>query len=100
MRQFVLVVSILAVAGVAHAGDKSPPAERVVYVCDASQVTTRSFEREYGEQRFVTAQEALKAAEKKEAWSAPRCMTRAEYARLERALADMTRPIMVTSREQ
>ncbi len=47
--------------------------ERVVYVCDRSEETRRSFEREYGEAKFVTAEEALNGTA--ETWSAPRCMT-------------------------
>ena len=54
--------------------------ERVVYVCDRSDETRRSFERQYGEAKFVTAEEALNGTA--EAWSAPRCMTEGQAQKL------------------
>ena len=54
-------------------------AERVVYVCDRSEETRRSFEREYGEAKFVTAEEASSS---NETWSAPRCMTEVQAQKL------------------
>lgn len=54
--------------------------ERVVYVCDRSEETRRSFEREYGEAKFVTAEEALNGTA--ETWSAPRCMTEGQAQKL------------------
>lgn len=57
---------------------------RTLYICDASDLTRRSFERQHGAMQFVKAD---KAAAKGEAWNAPRCMTSSEYYRLRRTLA-------------
>lgn len=60
------------------------PAARSLYICEASELTRRSFSREHGAIAFVKAEEA---AAKGEAWDAPRCITRAEYQRLRQILA-------------
>lgn len=57
---------------------------RIVYVCDNSELTRRSFAREFGRADFVRADEVL---HDQEAWSAPKCMTRTEAARLRSQLA-------------
>lgn len=86
----------LLVATAAHAGEQvrapnaeaaardaaareATKAERVVYVCDRSDMTLRGFAREFGEARFVSAEEALNT---RESWSAPRCMTETEATKL------------------
>ena len=55
-------------------------AERVVYVCDRSELTRRAFAREHGEVKFVTAEQALTGAA--DDWSAPRCVSEVEGAKL------------------
>ena len=61
-----------------------PQVERVAYICTNDEATRSAFEREYGQAPvFVTAEEALAAASAGERWSAPRCMTEAQHARLE-----------------
>ncbi|MDX5330449.1 MAG: hypothetical protein LPJ86_05985 [Caulobacteraceae bacterium] len=61
------------------AAQETARAERVVYICDRSDLTRRGFEREFGEVRFVSAEEALNSGE---SWNAPRCMSDVEAARL------------------
>ncbi|MDP2213212.1 hypothetical protein [Phenylobacterium sp.] len=55
-------------------------AERVVYVCDRSELTRRAFAREHGEVKFVTAEQALTGAA--DTWAAPRCVSEVEAAKL------------------
>jgi ABC-type transporter MlaC component len=55
-------------------------AERVVYVCDRSELTRRAFAREHGEVKFVTAEQAITGAA--DDWSAPRCVSEVEAAKL------------------
>lgn len=50
-----------------------------IFVCDKSDLTRRSFTREYGRIEFVTADQALGA---KAGWTAPKCMRSSEHARL------------------
>lgn len=85
------VVAAFSVPCVAAAQqqDQTPRAEarfeRAAYVCGTDEATRRSFEREYGAAPiFVTAEEAVAAAAAGERWAAPRCMTEAQHARLER----------------
>lgn len=58
----------------------SAKVERVVYVCDRSELTRRAFARQHGEVKFVTAEQALNGAA--ESWAAPRCMSEVEAAKL------------------
>ena len=58
----------------------TPKAERVVYVCDRSELTRRAFAREHGEVKFVTAEEALNGSS--DSWAAPRCVSEVEAAKL------------------
>jgi hypothetical protein len=73
-----------ALAGVA--GDGQPAlraAPRAVMQCGADSATRRAFVREHGSAPvFVTAREARAAVAAGEIWSAPRCMTAREHARL------------------
>lgn len=66
-----------------NAVQEAKPA-RSVYVCDNSALTRRGFAREFGAVEYVTAAEA-KA--KGQSWSAPKCVTRSEARRLQKALA-------------
>ncbi len=83
-----MVVSAMALAMLAGGADLSATqaatlqkasAAREVYVCDASEQTRRAWERQYGEMKFVTAKQAMRAGE---TWSAPRCMTASEHQKL------------------
>lgn len=59
---------------------------RVVFVCDRSDETRRSFEREHGVvPTFVSAEDLAKAQAAKETWSAPRCISANELQRYETA---------------
>ena len=84
---------VLASAGSALA--ENPAARnqaegRILYICDNTAAVREAFAKEFGEVKFVTADEAQKT---KGAWSAPRCITPAEHARLEAAkqVAQITR---------
>jgi hypothetical protein len=77
---------VVAEPAKAPAAAKAP--SRTVYICDESDLTRRSFAREFGSAQFVTAKEA--AAAKGETWSAPKCITAAEARRL-RQLASKSR---------
>ena len=58
---------------------------RVVFVCDTSAETRRSWLREHGELTFVSAEDLARAQAAKETWSTPRCITAAELQRYESA---------------
>ena len=60
-------------------------AERVVYVCDRSELTRKAFAREHGEVKFVTAEQAITGAA--DDWSAPRCVSEVEAAKLSAMLS-------------
>lgn len=68
----------------ASAQEAAPARGRALYICDASDMTRRAFTREYGVMEFVTAEAAAQA---QEAWSAPRCITRTEYRRLQQMVS-------------
>lgn len=58
-------------------------APRVVLVCDPGAIARRNFERRFGQEPvFVTAEQALAARDRNDAWSAPRCMTQRQLDRL------------------
>lgn len=58
-------------------------ADRPVLICDTDAATRRSFTREHGAAPvFITAEDALRVRPSDPAWSAPRCMTEREYAKL------------------
>lgn len=97
-----IVSTVLVAAGLAAAampasaqspilGPSQAPAAgsaREVMVCGADAATRRAFAREHGAAPvFVTADDVLRARAGGEAWSAPRCMTDAEHARLVRLLS-------------
>ena len=52
----------------------------MLYVCDSSAATLQAFQRQFGEAKFVTADEARAATG---AWAAPRCITESEFAKLQ-----------------
>ena len=63
-------------------------AQKVLYVCEATEATARSFRREYGERpQFMTAEQVLEARNTSQNWDTPRCMTKQEHARLNQALS-------------
>lgn len=66
-------------AGKDAAAQVSNDRERVLYVCDRSELTRRGFAREFGSIEFVTADAATA---KGEAWTAPRCISKSEMLRL------------------
>lgn len=66
-----------------NAAARTSPA-RAVYICDSSPETRRGFTREFGQMDFVTADEATA---KGQAWSAPKCVTSREAARLKELAA-------------
>ncbi|WP_396595091.1 hypothetical protein [Brevundimonas sp. R86498] len=63
-------------------------AQRVVMLCSNDDATRSAFRREHGTPpRFITADEALQARATGQTWSAPRCMTDREHARLVQTLS-------------
>jgi hypothetical protein len=54
-----------------------------VFVCDRSEESRRSFQREHGQADFVTAEELARAQAAGESWASPRCITAAELQRYE-----------------
>lgn len=89
MRAAILTAAVLTLsAGTAGAqqAQPQPRLQRVVMQCDGDAATRRAFTREFGEApRFVTAEEARRAGAEHQRWTAPRCMTASEHARLTRA---------------
>jgi hypothetical protein len=63
---------------------KAPTKSRVLYICDASDITRRAFIRQHGVMEFVTAEAA---ARPQDSWSAPRCISRSEYQRLQQKVS-------------
>lgn len=60
-----------------------PPLQRMVVECGRDDSTARVFRRQHGTRPvFVTADHVLAARASGEGWSAPRCMTARERARL------------------
>jgi hypothetical protein len=77
----------LASAGATMAGDqgRQPAAStgRAVLICDTDAATRRAFVRDHGAAPvFITAREARSVRPSDPAWSAPRCMTEREHAKL------------------
>ncbi len=63
-------------------------AGRGVLICERDTANRRAFAREYGASPvFITAREALSVRPSEPAWSAPRCMTEDEHAKLQAAVA-------------
>lgn len=97
---------VISVAGAAFAQSAAPaerrPASedkgRILYVCDRSQQTEKSFERLYGKTQFVTAQEALSANRRHETWAAPRCIDGREYQKLMVLVAEQQQTIRLSAR--
>ena len=87
-----LASAVPAFAGPAFAGDaqasRAPTPQRVVMMCDATPATVSAFRREHGQRPvFVTADQVLSARATGQRWSAPRCMTAREHARLVQAMS-------------
>lgn len=57
-------------------------AQRVLYVCNDNEVTRRSFTRQYGEFRFMTADEVMAS----DGWAGARCISDDEVVRLKAAM--------------
>ncbi len=97
MNRFTTIAAVAAlaasVAGPALAQQTRPAtaapagAQRVVMMCTNDAATRSAFRREHGTPpAFVTADQALEARSRGETWSAPRCMTAREHARLTQTL--------------
>lgn len=88
MRYALLGAALAAISmGSAAAGQPGaspePSARKaapLLYVCDRSDLTRRSFVRQYGAMEFVTAQAVVAHP----SWEGARCITDAEYRRLGR----------------
>lgn len=94
---FLAAAATLASAGATMAGDQgrqpaSAATGRAVLICDTDAATRRAFVRDHGAAPvFITAREARSVRPSDPAWSAPRCMTAREHARLRDATADYAR---------
>jgi len=73
------LAAALLVATAVQAGEPAPNTGKLLYVCDGSARTERAFAREFGEARFVKAEDVVAQGE---AWTAPRCITQSEMRRL------------------
>lgn len=81
----VFSIPCAAVADSGPAARVEARVERVIYICATTSLTRRAFEQQYGTAPvFITAEDALAAAGADERWTAPRCMTEAQHARLDR----------------
>ena len=92
MRLAILAAALVCAAGAANAEPSQPQRTdknaakqggRVVFVCDASAETKRSWMREHGEMIFVSADDLARAQAVKETWTKPRCITASELQRYE-----------------
>lgn len=84
-----LVLSLVgtAAAQAQSKTDREAKPQRVVMECARDDATRRAFTREFGaEPVFVTASEVRAANASDERWTAPRCMTAREHARLVEAM--------------
>lgn len=62
---------------------------RNVLICERDAASRRAFTREYGAAPvFITAREAQAVRRSEPGWSAPRCMTETEHAKLRDATAN------------
>lgn len=97
MNRFTTIAAVVALAASVaapalaqqtQASNEAPTrAERVVMLCSNDAATRSAFRREHGTPpAFVTADQALQARSRGETWSAPRCMTAREHARLTQTL--------------
>ncbi len=70
------------------------PTARAVLICERDTASRRAFAREYGATPvFITAREAVGVRPSEPAWSAPRCMTEIEHARLRDATRQNSRTL-------
>ena len=96
MRRFIisaaasaLALSAFTPAMAAPPGSETRAAARpqAVMWCESGAIARRDYERQYGQAPvFMTADQVLSAKRRGETWSAPRCMTSREHARLSRTL--------------
>ncbi|AQR60780.1 hypothetical protein BZG35_03275 [Brevundimonas sp. LM2] len=97
MNRFAILSAVAAIAASASvpAFAQSPAptpaperAQRVVMLCATDAATRASFQRDFGTRPvFVSADDALRARTARETWTAPRCMTEREHARLTQTLS-------------
>lgn len=85
---------ILASAGPVAAHDQGRKSDRVstqrvVMQCETDAMTRRAYMREHrAEPVFVTARDVQAARASGQVWSAPRCMTAREHARLVQSMSE------------
>ena len=82
----------VATAPVVARAEQAAPAARAsreLVVCNRDQASRRAFKREYGEVKFVSAQDVVDGRAKDADWSAPRCITPTEYNRLESMVGEL-----------
>ncbi|MBI1405832.1 MAG: hypothetical protein GC145_06875 [Caulobacter sp.] len=97
-----MIVTILALAAglggemsgapVAVRAERAAPAPRAskeLVVCNRDEASRRAFKREYGEVRYVSAQDVVDSRGAAAAWDTPRCITPTEYQRLESMVGEL-----------
>ncbi|MBX3479907.1 MAG: hypothetical protein KF842_05875 [Caulobacter sp.] len=67
----------------------APRAARELVVCNRDEASRRAFKREYGEVRYVSAQDVVDSRDSATSWDAPRCITPTEYQRLESMVGEL-----------
>ncbi|MCF8503981.1 MAG: hypothetical protein K9G59_03635 [Caulobacter sp.] len=81
----------------AEAGAANAVGTKPLMVCARDDASKRAFKREYGRAIYVSAEDVMASRGDGERWSAPRCITPTEFARLRRLMGDL-KAIRVASR--
>lgn len=62
---------------------------RMLYICGRDEASKRAFKRQHGEVTFVSAKAVLASRTDGARWAAPRCITGAEFRRLQSLSDDL-----------
>ena len=57
-------------------------------VCERDDASKRAMQRQYGKAVYVTAREVIEGRGDGQRWDAPRCISPAEYARLQKMIGE------------
>lgn len=76
-------------ANASDTGGRASAAKPLV-VCDRDDASKRAFKRLYGKVVYVTAQDVIDGRSDGQRWETPRCITPAEFSRLQKMTDDLS----------
>jgi hypothetical protein len=76
--------------GVVRAETGAPAARQALLICNRDEASRRAYKRQYGKARYVSAQDVVDSRAAGETWSTPRCITPAEFSRLEKMVGEVS----------